>query len=541
MKDTQKRGRKSSILLSSAGRTLSIKEWARITNPEDPDRAESGIRDRIRHRNAGKRYSDNQIIYGVSRAAPDELPVRMGLPILVKSWLQDVFTNELSDLLVNAIEPKITAYVAAEVRKANILAQESRPHLQKPLAAQIVEQEVSEPDYEFKQRPNDTAVLLIIQQWLEKKGIEDTWFEDNALSDDMLSLWSGGNSINLQRCYDITVDTRKKIALDTGAPMPQEVLSATVSATPVEVPQPTKIREFENPFLFEFMRKHERLTPPAELCELYPEDPNWITEWYKAPAVRAINEKAFYFDENIFDRALHNYAEYYNFQRYEELNQWKMYFKSEQIRRWHRFACYDIAFRCMWGVVDHFSFNQVMEVFFIGWLFKHKASHARHQLYTQLFTECVLRLHELGVSALDVVAMVDKHPVLGSRDDFDNTQVRLVLERVTLPEGELEWHEHEGRKCKLYSTDKETLIEFDDDSQSNLAIIKELVSNYGRNRFWWPEQYREFTTEEWHLVPCDVYLDPLRPRDYSVYDGAPVVDEGTDTFLVIEDVDRGGV
>jgi hypothetical protein len=534
-----KRGRNASVLLTSGGQTLSVRGWAEVVNPEKPARAEAGIRYRLWQRNKGYRnYTDAQVIYGITRTAPEDMPIEMGLPRLVEKWVTDALLNYIEDM-VEDIKPKMAAYIQAEINKAiadNILNNHKGENSHLPVADRI--QPAS-----FVGVGEDVA-LDFIRQWLTDNGIVDDTFEDRYLSDTMLDFWSGDELIP-ERLHELALSERGTI----------DIINQSVE------PKTAPVIIDQNPYQTIYLRNawDEGLRAPdiiEEVAELYPPLSNEEEETYTAyPWVSAFNgADPWRLQDSVIDRYLKDYDEYWFMLHNPEVVANRAVFSAPSAR-FQQFCMYDIAWRCVMGIVDHRSFNRAMETYYMGRILGQKG-----HLWTKepsTFVQMAKRALEMEQTLVDMPIGLMVSPAVASAMQTEymaKEPVQRTLTAIRAIDADkvgrsdlYNWFMLTGKRANLTPTldedgenTGELMIELalcnlpdyvDEAGTEAMMKIFELCSNYGRNRAKWPVETHDIEIPYPHLVPCDLYYNVLGDRDYSVFDGAPVLEHGTHTYL----------
>jgi hypothetical protein len=83
-----------------------------------------------------------------------------------------------------------------------------------------------------------------------------------------------------------------------------------------------------------------------------------------------------------------------------------------------------------------------------------------------------------------------------------------------------------------------------EDHNFNLTEALFYATNYGRNMAMWPKvvavdgSESDFKVERPDLVPCELYYDGLKGRDYTVFRDAPLLEDGTYMFVNLNDEDE---
>jgi|GEM_PF-6016792 len=104
-----------------------VSEWSKLINPENPIKAESGIRQRLYQRNHGKEMSDAQVIYGLT-GDRNEVPIYRANAKLIESQIEialDFAFTQFKELVIQDLVPKILNLMNSDV-PANYLSQDEK-------------------------------------------------------------------------------------------------------------------------------------------------------------------------------------------------------------------------------------------------------------------------------------------------------------------------------------------------------------------------------------------------------------------------------
>ncbi|WP_019865162.1 hypothetical protein [Methylovulum miyakonense] len=527
------KGRAPSILLTANGHTRNIMEWAAIVSPEDPQRAEFVIRDRYqKRRRRNSPVTDAQVIYGLSYQSTEEMPMEMGLPRLCRMWVL-----EAMDLVMPQVEEHLSMRMAAYL---------SQKHGTPP-PGEFITTDKSLPAKRPKPKLNpvpgvnpSTPALKVVMDWLKANNLDDPLIGDNYRSAQLLMMCQADEPTpELLAWHFALLD-------ETG-------LSAPVPEIKKELPYKTATKhqeEWWEPYIktryiidaFKDGREPDPFTPTdnadtlTEEEEMELEAPAYTQEFCRSSKahVNEVVDRRFLKSQNEYLCLMHNK------QAIDRLDGPSG--TQDGFVKFLNFAFFDIGFRCVLQISDFRTLNRAQHVYFLSALCrKFKASFVGRN--TDLCDSLLEKLSEWGLNPLPL-SQLHRHPLLCHLHSRGNEQVAASLKPL------LDYADRQGLDYNTYQYwatldhyEHETLIDLDPlfipaeirESDKYQGILDSLVAatNYGRNMAMWPEGV---VAPRPDMVPCDLYDDPIKGYDYTVFDGAPLLVDGSHTFVVLEGV-----
>lgn len=544
MKKIDRRGRQPSVFLTHQGQTLSIKEWAHHTNPENPERAANSIRERLKIRNS-RGLTDAQVIFGVTYEP--EVESSGDLEDLVRRWVVSAIDKRKDDIacmLIDDLVPVFKNYVMSELKMASIMKATQTDRV--PRSGNSVPMEME---------PTDGSVASLtdeqVQEQINVFLIENSYplqYDGANVGEEMAGRWVPGQP--LEELYQAVMETLRKYEGQTLQTLPIQSALA-----------PIPVRDYRKPsdhIVIELLEEKEPLPSiPAPYESFFPPlSDDEKLEYNHRPHVSAVLTFGSIGNDNAMQfRTLTNYQDFLKFTHYREALEHRNFRLGTYsfMVQFHQYLAWDLPTRVLLGIVDHRSFNRMMELYAFGIALAMRPTQARIKC-PELLEELPKRCQELGFSLLDLSGLISqppamaslcrefdrrpKLPLLHSQHKYWGDEYRHALKLLeTLSEEEQLWHNYRGRIAGVYQSGDRWLIELGEydwlpadmgeDERLQMRTIFELICNYGRNKWHWPEQYRQLEAPYPHLVPCDLYTSQHIGIDFSAFDEAPAVEVST--------------
>jgi hypothetical protein len=199
--------------------------------------------------------------------------------------------------------------------------------------------------------------------------------------------------------------------------------------------------------------------------------------------------------------------------------------------QYHKYCLYDLPYRCMMGIVDHRSLNRAMEFWFIGRLLWRAIPLSTD--HPKVWQGIVEFCHEYEMSVVDVYNSTKYHPAYASnRRESMDLEVRRVYKAIESLGADVALREICIEPRVVYTEDgmknlPSAILPFQIEDKDSAREFLSAIATYGRNLAHWDDYSMALESLEPEYLPCELYNDPDAPRDFSVYEGAPLTTEET--------------